>query len=1283
MGRAPPRATLAFDMSSSRRRSRRSDQERDADRDAGRAREARASVLERLVTASPIEFPASLPITDRRAELVEAVREHQVVIVAGETGSGKSTQLPKLCLEAGRGVSGMIGHTQPRRVAARTVAERVAEELGTSIGDAVGYTVRFNDRVGEGTLLRVMTDGILLNELQRDRMLRRYDTLIIDEAHERSLNIDFILGYVRQLLPRRPDLKVIVTSATIDTERFAEHFTGPDGTPAPVFVVEGRTYPVELRYRPYGTDNEDDPSDRRDQVRAVIDAVDELAREGPGDVLVFLSGEREIHDIADALRQEHRTDTEVLPLYARLSSAEQHRIFQPHRGRRIVLSTNVAETSITVPGVRYVVDAGTARISRYSRRLKVQRLPIEPVSRASADQRAGRCGRVAPGVCIRLYSEDDHEQRPEFTEPEILRTNLASVILQMTAIGLGDVAAFPFVEPPDAAAIRDGVLLLDELGALEPGRIGSPRSLTEIGRQLARLPIDPRLGRMVVEAERLGCVREVLVIASALSIQDVRERPKEAPERAAELHRRFAVEGSDLLSIVALWDHLRERQRALSGNQFRRMCRDEYLHYLRVREWRDLYSQLRQVAGQMQIRPGVEAAHPDHVHRALLAGLLSHIGVRDGDGREFRGARDARFTIAPGSALKKQPPRWVMAAELVETNRLWARRVAAIQPEWAESSAQHLVKRSYGDAWWDARAGRAVVTETVTLYGLAIVPNRTIGVGRVDAVLAREMFIRHALVAGDWETQHGFVERNQRFVERVRLLEARVRRIDLLDDDALFEFYDERLGADVASARHFDRWWKGAREHDPELLDLTPAVLADRRGIDLADYPDHWRHGDAEYRLTYRFEPGTPLDGATIVVPLTALNQLDDEGFDWLVPGFRLELVSLLVRSLPKEIRRDLIPMSDTTAAAFERLGAPEGRLVDALARALTGVSGRPIAATDFDPDRLPPHLTLHIVVVDADGAVVDAGDDLAAIRDRQAGTTRSALAEAAPLAERRDIVRWDIGRIERVVEQRVDGGHVVRAYPTLLDRGDSVTLRVVDNEALQQRAMRGGVRRLLLMAAAPTPVKVERTLDQRAKLALAAGPIVLADLTADCIEAAVDAVMARYELPWNDTAFGRIEQAVRDDAPQVAADALAVAADVVAAAGRVRARIASLTAEALRPTVADADAHVGRLVAPGFVRRGGADRLPDIHRYVRGIEYRLDHLGGDVHRDQRRMVEVRPLEREYASILDRLGRITDEIRDIAWLLEEHRMSVFAQPLGVVGPVSPKRIRRALDHQRE
>jgi ATP-dependent helicase HrpA len=1261
--------------------------ERAAEHDATRARtaEARHATRERLIAERPIEYPDALPITARRGDLVAAIRDHQVIVVAGETGSGKSTQLPKLCLEAGRGVDGMIGHTQPRRVAARTIAERVADELGTSLGDGVGFTVRFDDQGGDGTLVRVMTDGILLNELHRDRDLRRYDTLIIDEAHERSLNVDFILGYLKQLLPRRPDLKVIVTSATIDTARFAEHFAA-QGVPAPVFVVEGRTYPVEVRYRPFGGDDPEDPDDDRDQVRAVIDAVDEIAADGPGDALVFLSGEREIHDVADALRAHAEREPrlrglEVLPLYARLSAAEQHRIFQPHRGRRVVLSTNVAETSITVPGIRGVIDAGTARISRFSRRLKVQRLPIEPVSQASANQRAGRCGRVAPGICIRLYTRDDFEARPEFTEPEILRTNLASVILQMTAVGLGDVERFPFVEPPDRAAIRDGYLLLDELGALTEGQIGAPRRLTAVGRQLARLPVDPRLGRMVVESARQGSVREVLVIASALSIQDVRERPKEAPERAAELHRRFDVEGSDLLSIVALWDYLRDRQRVLSGNQFRRMCRDEHLNYLRVREWRDLYSQLREVAGQIGIRATVDDAHPDHVHRAVLAGLLSHLGMRDGESREFRGARDSRFVIAPGSVLTRRPPRWVMAAELVETNQLWARRVATVQPEWAERLSPDLVKRSYSEPRWDARAARAVTSETVTLYGLPIVSNRTIGVDRVDPALARAMFIRHALVAGEWTAEHAFLVENERFRRRVQLLEARVRRSDLFDDEMLFDFYDERLGDEVVSGRHFERWWRVTKSGEPDRLTLTPAQLANRRGIDLDDYPDRWQQGDVEFDLTYRFAPDTPLDGASLTVPLTALNQVTASGLDWGVPGYRRELAGMLVRSLPKDVRRHLIPMNETVEAAYALVPASNEQgvpFVTALASALTATTGHQIEAADFDTTRVPHHLRMHIIVVDGNGKPIDAGDDLDAIKSRQASSARTALAQATPVGERRDIVRWDLGTIDRVVERRVETGHVVRAYPTLLDRGDSVSLKVVDNEALQQRAMRGGVRRLLLMAAAPTPAKVERVLDSRMKLAIAGSGTKLSELSADCVEAAVDAVMARHELPWDERAFTALEREVREATPQLAADALGVAADVLAAASRVRSRTAVLTAPALRPTVQDTEAHLARLVAPGFVRRSGAGRLPDVHRYVRGIEYRLDHLAGDVARDRRRMDEVLPVERDYAAAVGRFDRVPDELREVAWMLEELRMSTFAQPFGVEGTISAKRIRREL-----
>jgi ATP-dependent RNA helicase HrpA len=1052
---------------------------------------------------------------------------------------------------------------------------------------------------------------------------------------------------------------------------------------------------VEVRYRPYGDDVE---GDRRDQVQAISDAVDELA--GLGDTLVFLSGEREIHDTADFLRRRQLPDTDVLPLYARLSAQEQHRIFQPHRGRRIVLSTNVAETSITVPGVRTVVDAGTARISRYSRRLKVQRLPIEPVSQASADQRAGRCGRVAPGVCVRLYAEDDYAGRPEFTEPEILRTNLASVILQMTAIGLGDVASFPFVEPPDHAAIRDGYLLLEELGAIEDADERGGRPLTPIGRRLARLPVDPRLGRMILESERHGCVREVLVIAAALSIRDPRERPEEQLDQANAAHKRFDVPGSDLLSIVALWDHLRAQQRVLSGNQFRRLCRAEFVNYLRVREWQDLFSQLRQVAGDLGIRPGADPGQPegrndgglaadrangglaadranggraaDRIHQSVMAGLLSHIGMRDRDSRDLKGARGSTFTIARGSVLARRPPAWVMAAELVETNRLWARRVAAIEPAWAERLGAHLVRRSYGEARWDPQGAAAMTAETVTLYGLPIVSGRTVPVERIDRPLAREMFIRFALVDGEWSTQHGFVARNAAFRERVSGLEARVRRGHLLDDDELIDFYSERLPADITSGRRFDSWWKGVT--DQHLLDLTVDVLGRRAGFRLADYPDTWRQGDLVLPLSYRL--GGPLDGVSVHVPLTALNRVTDDGFDWQIPGHRRELVDALVRTLPKDVRRELIPMAETVEKVLAALGAPSGRMVDALASALHDVSGVVVRPTMFDLDALPAHLRMNIIVTDVDGTVRDADDDLAAIKRRQASSAREAIAEIAPIAEQRGMVTWDVGTLPQVVSAE-RSGIAATGYPALLDDGTSVSLRVLTNAALQQRVMRGGVRRLLLLTVPPTTGDVVKGLTRAGRLAVAASGLELDDLVGDCAEAAVDRVLGEQTLPWDADAFAAVQRVVRREAPGIAAGAMARAADVLVAAAGVRERLGRLTAPALQRSVEDAAAHLDRLVRPRFVGRAGTARLDDVERYVRAIAYRLDRLNEDVGRDRRRMDEVVPLEDEYARLV-RNGATGSAVVELGWRLEELRVSVFAQPIGAKASVSTTKLRREL-----
>ncbi|CAN5880723.1 ATP-dependent RNA helicase HrpA [soil metagenome] len=1244
----------------------------------------------------PITYPDDLPIAGRRDELLAAIAEHQVVIVAGETGSGKSTQLPKLCLELGRGIEGLIGHTQPRRVAARTVAERVAEELGTDLGTAVGYTVRFTDRVGDGTYVKVMTDGILLAELRRDRLLRRYDTLIIDEAHERSLNIDFLLGYLVQLLPRRPDLKVIVTSATIDTARFSAHFDD-----APVVEVTGRSYPVEVRYRPFGElvaggegaeEGDDVIDDDRDQITAVTDAVEELAREGSGDVLVFLSGEREIHDTAAALAKLDRPETEVLPLYARLSAAEQHRIFQPHRGRRVVLATNVAETSLTVPGVRYVVDAGTARVSRYSHRLKVQRLPIEKVSRASADQRAGRCGRVAPGICIRLYREDDYDARPAFTDPEILRTNLASVILSMVALGLGDVGGFPFLDPPDDRAVRDGVALLEELGALEPDATAADRRLTKLGRRLARLPIDPRLARMVLAAEAEGCVREVLVIASALAVQDPRERPTDQRLEADEAHRRFAVAGSDFLALLALWEHLADQRRRLGSNQFRKACRAEFLNHLRVREWMDLHRQLRRAAVSLDIvetTTPAEPAGPDQVHRALLAGLLSHIGMRDKETREIRGARNSLFQLAPGSALAKKPPSWVVAAELVETNRLWGRVAAAIRPEWAEELGEHLVKRSYGDPRWDERAGRAITTERVSLYGLPVVTGRTVGYDRVDRAEARDLFIDHALVRGEWHGRHRFVEANEALLAEAEDLADRLRHLDVVSDDAVFAFYDARIGADVVSSRHFDSWWKNVRRADPDLLTMTVEdLVGPDAGYDPVGHPDSWSQGDLELPVTYRFDPdeaGPEADGVTVHVPLAVINRVDPHGFDWQVPARREELASWLVRTLPKARRRGLNPLADTAREVARRVraeGPAGGRsLAEALADVVGEVAGERIDPADFDVRRVPDHLRITFSIHDGD-TVVAHGKNLDAVRDLVGGRARAAVARAAPDLERSGVTRWDVGDLPRVVESIVDG-HTVRGYPALLDEGDSVALRVFTRAEVAERIMPAGVRRLVLLSV-PVGVKgLLREVPRSVQLAVATLPdLGMGALLRDVISAAADRVVGDHGgVAWDEAGFDALLAAARAELRPATAEALFAAGSVIEAAAVVEATLDRLVAPAVQPAVDDARAQLRRLVRPGFVASAGIGRLGDVHRYVRAIGRRLERVGQDPARDAQRQREVNAVEEDYRKLLAALqpSQVTRRVVEVGWTIEELRVDRFAQALGVKGKVSPTRITKELD----
>ncbi|MEA2177550.1 MAG: ATP-dependent helicase HrpA, partial [Solirubrobacteraceae bacterium] len=1087
------------------------------DRVEARIAAARALVERRRAAVPAVSYPPELPVSARREDLKAAIAENQVVVVAGETGSGKTTQIPKICLELGRGVKGAIGHTQPRRLAARTVAERIADELGVELGDAVGYSVRFNDRSGEDTLVRLMTDGLLLAETASDPLLRRYDTIIVDEAHERSLNIDFLLGYLHQILPQRPDLKLIITSATIDPARFSAHFGD-----APVVEVSGRTYPVEVRYRPVGEET--------DQVEAIGDAVDELHREGPGDILVFLSGEREIRDTADGLRGRLRDDVEILPLYARLSTDEQHRVFRRPGGqyrRRVVLATNVAETSLTVPGIHYVIDPGTARISRYSARLKVQRLPIEPISQASADQRKGRSGRTADGICIRLYSEEDFEARPRFTDPEILRTSLASVMLQMAVAGLGEVEDFPFLDPPDRRQVRDATTLLQELGAFGP-----QRDLTPLGRRLAGLPVDPRMGRMVLEADALGCAEEVTVIAAALSIQDPRERPAEGREEADALHARFADPQSDFLSLLNLWNHVRERQRELTGNQFRKRLKAEHLHVLRIREWQDLVAQLRQAAKSAGVHRNATPAEPDDIHKALLAGLLSHVGLRDPRRRDYLGARGARFAIFPGSVLARRQPDWVMAAELVETSRLWGRTAARIDPAWIEPLAGHLVRRMYDDPYWDRRRGSVVALERVTLYGLPIVEGRKVAYGRIDPVTAREVFIRKALVERDWHTRHAFFEANGTALEEVEALEDRVRRRGILvGDQVLYDFFDARIPEQVVSGQDFDRWWRDARRADPDLLTYTRALLVDPAAADsLAErgWPVTWRQGDLELEVTYRFEPGAPDDGVTVHIPLRALGSVRSDRFEWLVPALRRELLTALLRGLPKDLRRPLVPVPEVVEEVLGRLEPRRAPLLDDVARVLAEVRNVRVPPAAWDPGKLPEHLRMRFQIEGENDEVLAAGRDLEALREQVAPRLRAELQSAAAGLTRTGLTAWEDLTLPKTIA--LPGtGQAVRAYPALVDEGETVGVQVLDTPAAQAEAMRAGTRRLLVLGM-PSPLRaVQDRLGGAAALTLSGAPhgSVRAVLE-DARDAAVDALVAEAGGPaWDAESFARLRSHV------------------------------------------------------------------------------------------------------------------------------------------------------------
>ncbi|MFS0884499.1 ATP-dependent RNA helicase HrpA [Aeromicrobium sp. 179-A 4D2 NHS] len=1188
-----------------------------------------------------LEFDPALPIAARHDEIRDAMRDHQVVVIAGETGSGKTTQLPKIAAELGRT---KIAHTQPRRIAARSVAARIAQECDVELGAEVGYAVRFDDRSGPETVIRLVTDGLLLTELQHDRRLERYDTIIIDEAHERSLAIDFLLGYLRDLLPRRPDLKVVITSATIDVERFADLFATPD-RPVPVIEVSGRTYPVEVRYRPL--DREDDVID------GIVSAVRELPRDG--DVLVFLPGERDIRDTAEVLEGKGLGD--VVPLYGRLAAHEQQRVFQTGPRRRIVLATNVAETSITVPGIRFVVDPGLARISRFSARLKVQRLPIERISQASAAQRAGRCGRVADGICIRLYDEEDFESRPEFTDPEILRTNLASVMLQMAALELGDIREFGFLDAPDHRAVADGLTLLRELGALAPRRDGGDR-LTKVGRTMSRLPLDPRHARMVLAADRLGVLPEVLVIVAGLSIQDVRERPLDKQQAADLQHKRFAQPDSDFLSLLALWRYLQEQRDALSHTKFRRMCHDEFLHYLRVREWADVNAQLRRTVRELGLKPGKVRTEPDAdaIHQALLHGLLSHVGLRDPEGREYLGARGARFAVFPGSGLAKKPPRWIMAGELVETSRLWARDNARVDPEWIEKAAGHLLKHQYAEPRWSARRGAAVATQRSTLYGIPVVVDRTVMLSKHDAPLARELFIRHALVGGEWRTHHRFWKRNQDRLAKVEELEERVRTRGIrVDDETLVDFYDARIPADIVSVRHFDAWWK--KQPDKSVLDFTDDLF--EQSVDADAFPTEWTSQsadfDATFDVSYRFDPQAADDGITITVPVDDLLTIDADEFAWGVPGRRLELVTELIRGLPKAERRRFAPAAQTAERVLPRLD-PANELRSELARALE-VDRRLI-----DPAGLPAHLRPTFRVVDGEKELAQ-GKDLEALRTELEPRLRRDLRQRAQREERTGIKDWDFGDLDRTLT----AGQVT-GYPAVVDEGDSVALRVLRTPAEQQVASTRGQARLIALSTGSPVTTIGRSLSLQDKLLLATSP--QGDAAAVIEEswlAALDHLVVQHGGPvWDEAAYRALREKARADAVPLAERIVRQAIAALQALGDL--------APGSDEAGEDVRVQVSWLVHPGFIRDMGADQVGRLQVYLRAAAKRLTSP-----KDPGPVWDLEARFHELTKDLRPWQRLSAPVQRVRWMLEELRVSTFAQELRAVGPISAQRVSRALD----
>jgi len=1232
---------------------------------------------QRLANLPKVTYP-DLPVSQKKDEIAKAIANHQVVIIAGETGSGKTTQIPKICLELGRGVSGLIGHTQPRRLAARTVANRIAEELESELGQTVGYRVRFTDKVSDNSYIKLMTDGILLAEIQNDRFLSQYDTIIIDEAHERSLNIDFLMGYLKRLLPRRPDLKVIITSATIDPERFAQHFCDKRGRAAPIIEVSGRTFPVETLYRPI------EEFAGGDQIEGIFQAVDELQALGRGDILIFMNGEREIRDTADALNKRNLRHTEVLPLFARLSVAEQNKIFQGHTGQRIVLATNVAETSLTIPGIKYVIDTGTVRISRYSYRTKVQRLPIEAISQASANQRKGRCGRVSEGVCIRLFSEEDFNGRPEFTDPEILRTNLSSVILQMLSLGLGELNKFPFVEPPEDRNIKDGLSLLEELGAVNL-KVKDPRKkLTPLGSQLAKLPVDPRLGRMILAAKEFNCVHEVMVISAALSIQDPRERPMDKQQASDEKHRRFYDKESDFITYVNLWNYINEQRDELTNNNFRKMCQSDFLAYMRVREWQDIYTQIKQVTDELNIKVTDTPASFDAIHQALLAGLLSHIGLKDKDA-EYLGARNSKFYMFPGSGLFKKQPKWGMFAELVETSKLFARVAAKIKPEWIEQQAQHLIKRSYAEPHWQKKLGVVGAFETQTLYGIPIVTKRKVIYTHIDPVLCRELFIRHALVEGEFETRHQFFKDNQALLNDIEELEHKSRRRDILvDDETLFLFYDEIVPQNVCSAKQFDSWWNKQKQQEPQLLNYQrDQVMAhDADKVTAKAYPDFWQQGDFRLKLEYAFEPGTSQDGVTVNIPIALLNQISEQGFDWQIPALREELLIALIKTLPKPIRRNFVPAPNYAEAAMANLEPMQGTLVEAFEKQLLRMTGVRIPEGSWDLSVLPTHLRIKFNVMDDKQKSVAVGTDLKLLQHDLKGQVKQTLSKVSKQGiEKSDLVEWDFGKLPKSFKKD-HGGYEVKAYPALVDKNKSVAIELFDSEDKAHRYNQAGVRRLILLNV-PSPIKyLQQSLPNKAKLGLYFNPFgQVKDLIDDCISCAVDAILQGEIHPQEAPEFELQKEKVRAELAEKTLVITQQVEQVLTLAHAVNKQLKGKADLTMLVAKGDIKSQLERLIFPGFVCQVGEDKLADIKRYLLALQKRLEKLPVNPNQDRLNTIELHDLEERYRALCKQMlsSEIENEqLAEVYWMMEELRVSLFAQQLGTPYPISAKRIRMRL-----